>query len=268
MMDNRKQFLKLPYLQFDHFREFSFVRHAVFTRKGGVSHRPYDQLNIGFSTGDAPQNIVENRRRIFDCMGKKELVFMHQIHGDHILKIRNTASEDENKTGRNGGVGDAMITGEYGKNLVVQVADCQPVLLLDPIEEIVAVVHSGWRGSIADIAGKTVSVMKDEYKCNPENILAGIGPSLGPCCCEFTNYETEIPESLWKYRIPGSFNFDFWSLTSDQLMREGLRKANIQNSNVCTRCSSDLFFSYRKEKQTGRFAAVIGLTENDNIFSG
>ena len=126
-------------------------------------------------------------------------------------------------------------------------------------KKVIANVHSGWRGSICNIAGKCVELMAREYGCRPQDILAGISPSLGPCCAEFIHYKTEIPRSFWKYRVKEN-HFDFWKMSFDQLREAGLRFENIEISDMCTRCNPHLFFSYRHSNTTGRFAAVIGLT--------
>jgi copper oxidase (laccase) domain-containing protein len=123
---------------------------------------------------------------------------------------------------------------------------------------VVANVHSGWRGSIQNIIGRTVDTMKQHFDCRPDGIIAGIGPSLGPCCAEFIHYETEIPKEFWGY-MDSDDHFDFWAISSDQLMKAGVPEPNIESSQMCTRCRTDAFYSYRAEKITGRFAAVIGL---------
>lgn len=122
----------------------------------------------------------------------------------------------------------------------------------------VANVHSGWRGSIANIIGHTLDAMKKNFGSDPAHVVAGIGPSLGPCCAEFVNYKEEIPEPFWKYRNDRR-HFDFWAVSRDQLCEAGVCAENIHISGLCTRCRTDLFFSYRAEGITGRFAAIIGL---------
>jgi copper oxidase (laccase) domain-containing protein len=100
--------------------------------------------------------------------------------------------------------------------------------------------------------------MQQHFGCHPGAILAGIGPSLGPCCAEFINYKAEIPKEFWCYKDPDD-HFDFWAISSDQLLNAGVLAKHIESSQICTRCRTDEFFSYRAEKTTGRFAAVIGL---------
>ena len=151
-----------------------------------------------------------------------------------------------------------MVTDRTGQLLVIQVADCQPVFIFDAQRRVVANIHSGWRGSIQNVIGSTVEVMRREYDCRPEDMVAAIGPSLGPCCAEFIHYRTEIPRNFWCYKDTRD-HFDFWAASKDQLVEAGLSSANIVLSGLCTRCRTDLFYSYRGEGETGRFAAVIGL---------
>jgi YfiH family protein len=153
---------------------------------------------------------------------------------------------------------DAIVTDIPGKFLVIQVADCQSVLIYDPVQEVVANVHSGWRGSINNIIGCTLKVMEKSFGCRSRDVVAGIGPSLGPCCAEFVNYKKEIPEMFWKYKNDTN-HFDFWSISRDQLCEAGVLFENVDLSRMCTKCDSNRFFSFRREGITGRFATLIGL---------
>jgi hypothetical protein len=155
-------------------------------------------------------------------------------------------------------VGDAIVTDIRKKFLVIQVADCQSVIIYDPLRQVIANAHCGWRGSIKNIIGKTIKVMTGKFGCNPYDMVAGICPSLGPCCAEFINYKKEFPERLWKYKDSAN-NFNFWSLSTDQLCNAGVLIKNIYSSQICTKCNENLFFSFRKQKTTGRIATVIGL---------
>ncbi|HUT43902.1 MAG TPA: laccase domain-containing protein, partial [Desulfobacterales bacterium] len=123
---------------------------------------------------------------------------------------------------------------------------------------VVANVHSGWRGSINNIIGCTLKVMENSFGCRSRDVVAGIGPSLGPCCAEFVNYKKEIPEAFWKYKNDTN-HFDFWSISRDQLCEAGVLFENVDLSRMCTKCDSNRFFSFRGEGTTGRFAALIGL---------
>ncbi|MBW1984000.1 MAG: polyphenol oxidase family protein, partial [Deltaproteobacteria bacterium] len=94
--------------------------------------------------------------------------------------------------------------------------------------------------------------------CKSSDLIAGIGPSLGPCCAEFVNYKKEIPEAYWTYKNQDNY-FDFWAVSKDQLCNAGVLPENTHLSKICTKCHTDRFYSYRGEGTTGRFAAVIGL---------
>jgi len=248
----------LSYLQFPHLSEYADIRHGIFTRQGGFSKGCYQGLNVGMGSGDNVYHVLQNRAAISGCMGHSELVFANQVHGTAIINHSGCVSSGNNPMLRKAGSGDAMITDAPGQSLVIQAADCQAVLIYDPVRKAVADIHSGWRGSIQNIIGLTVHAMIKEYGSDPKNLLAGIGPSLGPCCAEFIHYRTEIPKALWSYKN-SSDCFDFWAMSKDQLTGAGISTNNIVSSNLCTRCRTDLFFSYRKEKSTGRFAAVIGI---------
>ncbi|WP_231714579.1 peptidoglycan editing factor PgeF [Desulfonema ishimotonii] len=240
-------------------KQFEGIWHGLFTRKGGVSLRPWKSLNVGRSVGDSPRAVTQNRRRILRTAGGDRLVFAHQVHGTEILIVSENSGEAASASPRSDPApADAMITDIPGQNLVIQVADCQPVLLYDADRHVAANIHSGWRGSIRNIIGKTISAMTAHFQSDPRRIFAGIGPSLGPCCAEFVNYQREIPEKYRTYR-KASDHFDFWAISRDQLCDAGVLPAHIICSGLCTRCRTDLFFSYRGEHTTGRFAAVIGL---------
>ncbi|MEW6673988.1 MAG: peptidoglycan editing factor PgeF [Thermodesulfobacteriota bacterium] len=248
----------LTYLQFPNLAGLAGIWHGIFTRQGGCSPAPYDSLNVSMGVGDRSENVLENRRRILDCSGGSELVFTNQIHGVKVLALKKGDVSDVAIDKKPTLEGDALITDIRGKALVIKVADCQAVMMVDSVRHVTANVHSGWRGSIHNIIAKTIDIMKATFGCRPENIHAGVGPSLGPCCGEFINYKKEIPDVLWKYRV-GKVHFDFWALSRDQLCNAGVSPENICLSNSCTKCNTDRYFSYRGEGETGRSAAVITL---------
>jgi purine-nucleoside/S-methyl-5'-thioadenosine phosphorylase / adenosine deaminase len=246
------------FLQFPNLSRFSDIRHGIFTRKNGYSKTPYKSLNTSYSNGDDSSNVKLNRSVISKCFDGNELVFSRQVHGAKALAFAKKSIPPKKKYPEVLPECDAMITDIQKISLVIQVADCQSILMYDPVLQVIANVHSGWRGSIKNIIGRTISVMEKEFDSKAGNIVAGISPSLGPCCAEFVNYKDEIPEELWKYK-DDSDHFDFWAISSDQLCEAGVLKKNIYLSEICTRCNTDLFFSFRGEGTTGRFAAVIGL---------
>jgi YfiH family protein len=254
--------------RFKLFEATKSISHGVFTRAGGKSKAPFGSLNVGINCGDELSSVLENREKIRCRMGNKPLVFLNQVHGTDIMVLKKNDGDlsqifqDGGYISRNGGQtpgADGVVTDRIDVSLAIQVADCQAVILYDAKKKVIGNVHSGWRGSIQDIIGKCVDTMIREFGCQPENIIAGISPSLGPCCSEFLNYKDEIPQDLWKYKLNGENYFDFWQMSKDQLVGRGVKKDNIESMNICTKCNTKDFYSYRAEKKTGRFTCVIGL---------
>ncbi len=248
----------ISFFRFPNLEGFPDIEHWIFTRNTGCSGDPYRSLNIGFGVGDNNIDVEVNRHALSQCIDEKDIVYLKQIHGTKALIFAKNNKANAKSVQKSPFAGDAMITDIQKKFLAVQTADCQPILMYDPVRQVVANVHSGWRGSIKNIAGRTVERMKKNFGCNPRDIIAGIGPSLGPCCAEFINYKKEIPDAFWKYKNDSDY-FDFWSLGHDQLCCAGVLIENIYSSKICTRCNTDLFFSFRGEGVTGRFASIIGL---------
>ncbi len=246
------------FYQFESLAQFPEIDHGIFTRIAGHSQPPFASLNVSYGIGDKDEAVARNRERISEAMGAGEMTYIHQVHGREVAVLNRNQKAKGNPVPARPLTADAAVTDRSQNYLVIQLADCQSVLMYEPARGVVANVHSGWRGSIQNIIGRTVDAMKQHFGCRPDDIMAGIGPSLGPCCAEFINYETEIPQAFWDYKNADD-HFDFWAISSEQLMKAGLPARNIESSQMCTRCRTEEFFSYRAEKTTGRFAAVIGL---------
>ncbi len=250
---------------FDHLAGCSGLVHGVFSRAGGVSAPPYKSLNLGLNCGDRADHVIENRNRMLGALELSRGVFLNQVHGTgiHVLKQGMDAKDQvwDTQTGFTPApvTADGLVTDIPDLALVIQVADCQAVLLFDPEKQVIANVHSGWRGSVANILDRCVDTMVSEFDCRPASILAGISPSLGPCCAEFINFKDEIPRALWGYKSLDRPYFNFWQISRDQLAQKGVQPKNINQMDICTACNTDQFFSYRKQNNTGRFAAAIAL---------
>jgi hypothetical protein len=239
----------LQYFQFSHLKQLPDIAHGIFTRIGGYSNSPYNSLNISFNVGDNPADVQKNIQLITDVMGFTKFQSLKQTHSCKIHVIK-TISHDPL-------IGDALITEQSNILLIIKTADCQPLLLADPANHRVAAIHSGWRGSVQNIIGKTITKMI-ELGTKPQNIIAGMGPSLGPCCAEFIHYQQELPEYMWSYAMKPNY-FNFWEISKKQLKDKGVLEKNIEMSKMCTKCCNDLFYSYRRKKISGRFASVIGI---------
>jgi len=248
-----------PFLIFKNLSAVPGLVHGVFTRHGGVSLPPYESLNVGWTNGDRPEAVLENLTRIKHAAGLERLVSSRQLHGDSVNFIDEGSVEklDERPHAFLAPPGDALATNATGLGLLIKVADCQSILLVDPKSRIIANIHSGWRGSVQNIAGKTVRRLAEGFGLDPAQTLAAVSPSLGPCCAEFVNYRREIPEKLWPFQVRPEY-FDFWAITRDQLTAAGISGENIEFAGKCTVCGKADFFSYRGEGRTGRMASIIG----------
>ena len=253
------------------------MQHAVFTRHGGVSKEPFSTLNLRYGIGDPDTAVTQNRaiaQRFFETelLGSKRttMISANQTHSDHIMILRADEKllETTMRAPHEVDDMDAFVTDRRDIALLIQVADCQPVLLFDPGDAkrgvgtqkpVLGVAHSGWRGSVQNILGKTVAKMCDEFGADPSRIAVGVGPSIGTCCNYFTDPVNELPEEFHPYILPDK-RVDFLRATRDQLVREGVREEHIEFSGICSCDTTSDFFSYRRENRlTGRFGLVAGL---------
>ncbi|WP_054698582.1 polyphenol oxidase family protein [Desulfosarcina cetonica] len=215
-------------------------------------------MNLSSGVGDDPDGVNANRAALQRLVGGIH-VYSRQNHGTAMTVVtREILGDPAAPIQTMPQTADALISDVPGVRLLIQTADCQAVILVDPQKRVVANVHNGWRGSVANIIGRTVRQMVAAFGCDPDRMLAAIGPSLGPCCAEFVNYRSEIPEALWPFRM-GRHHFDFWRISRHQLIAAGLCAAHVHAAQVCTRCNPHLFFSYRAARRTGRFATLVGL---------
>jgi polyphenol oxidase len=233
---------------------------GTFDRHHGASAAPFTSLNCSFGVGDQVEKVLTNRNKIKHLLRIERMVSARQVHGDQIFLIQERPDNDLEIDGV-----DALMTDRRGVGLMVQHADCQAILLHDPVQSAIAAIHCGWRGSVVGIIGKTVRRMNTCYQSRPENILASVSPSLGPCCAEFINHHHELPASFQNFQ-PRRNYFDFWQISKFQLIDSGLQPEKIKIAAICTCCSPD-FFSYRRANRktegiTGRNCTIIALREN------
>lgn len=258
----------LIYYTVPSFEDTGIVTHAFSGRKGGVSTGSFDSLNMSILTADHLDSVLENRKRLCGVIGinPESLIGAKQIHRDNIYlvkkadqgagaKIPDTAIADT----------DAMMTNEHGLPLILLFADCVPVFFMDPVKKVVALAHAGWKGTVVKIAAKTVEAMQKSFGSNPADILAAIGPSIGPC-----HYQVDKPvidefkkafpdywqELLTSFDNEGYAQLNLWQANVKQLCEVGIKNENITVANLCTYCCDDLFFSHRRG-MAGRQAAII-----------
>lgn len=244
----RKKSGSLEWLEFELLQDFPRLRHGVFLRHGGVSTGPFASSNVGGGSGDKPEKIAINREMIRRAIGCEKLISGKQVHGKRVV----LAQEGEEC--------DGFITKEKNIGLLIKHADCQAAIFYDPIKEVLACVHAGWRGNVADIYSETIEKMEQLFGVKPENLLVGISPSLGPCCAEFINYMTELPEEFWKFQSQ-HLHFDLWEISRRQLEAAGVLPHHIEIASICTKCNPDDYFSYRREKMSGRHGTVASMVD-------
>lgn len=255
----------MQYLQFKIFEPYkNLIKHGLTTRDGGVSTGYLASLNLSLlnDENEKSENVRENYRRFCETIGVdlQKLVMAYQQHTDQVkvLKKGELSNFDFGLGNEIEGV-DGFITDIVGLPLMVRFADCQGVLMLDPVKKVVSAVHCGWRGNAKNIIGKTLEAMKKEFYCDPRNILVGISASLGPCCAEFSDPEKELPVELHKF-VNENRKADLWKCSLEQITTTGVLPQHVEITSRCTICENDRFFSYRAgKKKTGHMGAVIQL---------
>jgi polyphenol oxidase len=273
--------------------------HGLSTRPGGASDlealrdgkkQMEKVLNLGFTDWDARERVLENRAKFFRALGadKMGVVALRQIHSDIVHRVDSAASAAQDEAPQ----GDALITREHGVLLVVQTADCVPILLADTKRRAVAAIHAGWRGTVRRIAAKALGRMQMDFGTRPEDVVAALGTGIGGCCYEVgpevvKEFQAQFPlasewfdgpfdalasdgnDPNWLPWLtmpppghtppPPGAHLDLIAANRAILVGAGVPPAKIRDSGYCTACRSDLFFSYRRERTTGRMLAAIGI---------
>ena len=244
---------------------------AFSTRLGGVSPFPRDALNLAGFNEDEAQNIYENRRRFLKLFeGDWTLAGCWQIHGVDV-RVVHESQEAKPKPGVLGDDQhcDALVSNTPRILLAVKTADCVPVLIGDPLTRSFAAVHAGWRGTSASIVRRAIEQMESEYGAQVANMRAAIGPAANVCCYEVGSevidiFKERFPHAsrLFKPTRDGHARIDLHLANRNQLRDAGVSVDRIHVAPLCTMDRTDLFFSYRREKQlqgrVGRLMAVIG----------
>ena len=239
----------LKWLQFQNLSEFSKLRHAIFTRQGGTSLGSFHSLNLLHKEGDELIHVEKNRQRIRDLFNLPQLISSRIEHADHINEVKSSITSY---------VGDGLVTQEALTPLLMTHADCQIGLFYDPIQHVVANIHCGWRGNVKNIFGKTVAFLKQKFGCQPENLIVGISPSLGPSHAEFIHYQKEFPTNFWTFQ-PLPNHFDLWQISEHQLLEAGVLPHHLEIARICTFENEKNFFSYRRNKVCGRNGTIAFL---------
>ncbi len=246
------------------------VTAAFSTRLGGVSKGQFSSMSFGLSLGDERKDVLENYRLFCQAIGvdHKNVVLSHQTHTANIRKI---TKEDIGKgvfKERDYNDIDGLVTNEKGVVLVTQYADCTPLLFFDPVKRVAATSHGGWRGTVNEIALKTVEIMVNDYGSKREDIICAIGPNISKCCYEVDDPVIEEINKLeyldkglcYEAKGEGKYMLDLKETNKQILLRAGIKEENIDIADLCTCCNSDVFHSHRATKgKRGTLAAMICL---------
>ena len=237
--------------------------HCFTTRFGGVSQGILSSMNIAIKEGEQPENVEQNLSILASALdfGLENLVCTRQIHSDIVRVV--TRADHVSVFHRDYPECDGIVTNDPGTALMIYTADCTPLLFHDPVTGAVGAAHAGWRGTAADIAGKTVKAMVDAFGCDPADIRAAIGPNIGPCCFET---DADVPEAMVAAlgeeakphirQVGNKYYVNLKEINGCFLRRAGLRHIDI--STDCTACQPARFWSHRVTRgQRGSQGAVI-----------
>jgi len=260
----------MPFSQHDGLRYYTFeifpknITQAVFTRQGGISPRPFDSLNVGGAIGDDITHIRANRIRSFKALGRvpESIHDVWQVHSADVVYADAPRPLDTEYQ-----KADIMLTDNPQVTLFMRFADCTPILLHDPNKRLIGLVHSGWLGTVRDATGAAVRAMRERYGSDPADILAAIGPAIGPDHYEVgEDVISKVREAFGKdsecllESHGNSIHFNLWKANRILLEREWV--VQIEVAGICTACHPTDWFSHRGEKgKTGRFGALLALQD-------
>ncbi|MDF1876468.1 peptidoglycan editing factor PgeF [Sulfurimonas sp. SAG-AH-194-L11] len=225
-----------------------------------------DNGNIAFHVNDSKIKVIQNHKLVaielsYDVA---RLIHMKQVHKTEVKVVQGSDNFYNSPTC------DALITNKKNTPLMVMVADCSPLLFYDSKKEVIAVVHAGRAGAFNDIVKETLKSFRDDFTSAVKDIYVCVGPSIGECCYEVgSEIYDEAKELKLDFAISQKQNSYFLNISKilhKQLLQNGIKKENIEFSSVCTACTTENFFSYRAEGETGRFAGLLMLKEtSENI---
>lgn len=258
----------LPLARFDILRQHDGLVHAVSTRHGGVSQGAFASLNLGRVVGDDPQSVETNYQRLAEAAGvpRVKLTTTWQVHSNRILR-----ATSENVGGMIDKA-DGLVTDLPGLPITQRYADCTPVLIYDPRRHAAGVAHAGWRGAVAGVSAALVQAMVEQFNSDPADLVAAVGPAIGPCCYEvgpevvaaagavFAPIRSQVllDQARPANGAAPAVHFDLWRANQWQLQQAGVQCVEV--AGICTRCQRDTFFSHRGDHgKTGRFGAVMML---------
>ncbi len=256
----------LEYLTIPSFEETGLVKHCFTTRHGGVSTGEAASLNLSFKRKDTSENVHKNFEIICSAIGvdHNRIVFSDQTHGKGIYAA--TAADVGKGLHRESDIFDAdgLVTMESNVPLCTFYADCVPLFFLDPCKKIIACVHSGWKSTMLEIGKEAVKVMQS-LGSNKKDILAAIGPSIGPCHFEVSEdvaqrFIDKFGNDIVDRTVGDKTYIDLWKTNVNILLSSGISDENITLAKACTYCEKDRFYSWRGDNhKTGSLCGIIQL---------
>ncbi len=240
----------MKFYQSNLLNNFTNLTHALTTKESG---------NVAFHVGDDIKTVLANHEKLAIKLNydKSSLIFMKQIHSDIVHVV------DENDNFNNPPTCDALITNKIDTPLMVMVGDCSPILFYDDKQKVIAVAHAGRQGTLKNIVKNVIDSFSNNYSSNVEDIIVHIGASIGICCYEINKqiYD-EVKKLKLQYAIiknNDTYYLDIKKILRTQLLTSDIKEGNIEISELCTCCNSEILFSYRSDKNCGRFCAIITL---------
>lgn len=258
----RREVQGVPYYSCCALERLPRLSHGFSTRHGGASAPEARSLNLSYASCDSPERVNENRRRFLSALRlhDSKLATLHQVHSDRVCIIKDFSGQ------WNQSEGDALATQVEGVALAVQIADCLPILIADPVTSAVAAVHAGWKGALSRILFKTIRQMQRVFGSDPTQLVAAIGPGIRVCCFEVGSDVAELFDAEYPgcglvepvVARPDKYLIDLGKALDNQLRDAGIKRENSHDMGACTRCNTNEFFSYRAEgPRSGRMMALI-----------
>lgn len=262
----------VSYLTFPALEAYPRLLHSFSTRLGGVSCGEFESLNLNFRRGDPDENVLENYRRICRAVGYDfgSLVASAQDHHTVLRYVTKqecgigiTKSRDMESV-------DGLYTDVPGVTLVTSYADCVPLYFYDPVKQVIALAHAGWRGTVQRIGEKMTQTLCKKFGCRAQDLLAAVGPSIGPCCYQVDDVVRDavmrhtdlLPQELLAEQGGGKYLLDLWECNRRILVLSGIPDENITVGEVCTKCHPELFYSHRQMgNKRGGMVAMMSLKE-------
>lgn len=252
----------IRYLSFDIFP--GYVKQAIFTRSGGMSPTPWNSLNVGSLVGDDLANVTNNKRRLFEALSidDRSMFDVWQVHSSDIV-IANQPHQQSSFPPEY--KADGIVTDQPGVTLFMRFADCTPIMLCDPKKKAIGIVHAGWQGTVKKAALQAVKTFQAAFGTDPGDILAAIGPAIGPDHYEVGENVIEQVKHAFGAQSDqvlmdhnGKIHFNLWEANKISLNEAGV--TSVEVAGICTACNTADWFSHRAEKgKTGRFGALISI---------